>query len=264
MFPLTAFPQWYVGVTGGQYDLNEDGYDWEKSATISTRGGYRFNKIVALEASYSFFAETELEQYPYTTLSGGLLDVGLVGIIPFSDYFEVFGRVGYGYWAANIDDYGYNSDDTGSSWNYGGGFAINFNKNWSLFAGYQKYEVDIDYSDDLTADTVYAGVKFYFDFGSSSEMSSVSNSAERYEHQSAATSSSQLQEVNEAEKSKCRFIKAVTTGAGGPGDLSIHAEKAMNKALVSAASVGADSYYVVKSESTETGASVDLEALKCN
>ena len=259
VFPLTAFSQWYVGITAGQYDLDE----FEKSATISSRGGYRFNKIFALEASYVFFTETELKNSQYHTLQGGLFDVGLVGTIPLSQKFEIFGRVGYGYWAANIDDYGYNADDTGDSWNYGGGLAINFNKNWSLFAGYQKYEFDTEYG-DLNADTVYAGVKFYFDFDSSSKTSSTDNSAVRYEQRPTPVSSPQLRAVNETEKNSCSFVKTVTTGSGGPGDSSIHAENAMKNALISAANAGADSYYIVDIETTGTGASVILEALNCN
>ena len=261
-FPLTAFSQWYVGATAGQYDPDED--DWEKSATISTRGGYRFNKIFALEASYVFFTETELNNNSNYTLEGGLFDVGLVGTIPLSRKFEIFGRVGYGYWAADINDYGYNADDTGDSWNYGGGLAFNFNKNWSLFAGYQKYEFDIDYSGNLKADTVYAGVKFYFDFDTSSKTSSTSNSAVRYEPQPTPVNSPQLRAVNETEKSGCSFVETVTAGSGGPGDPSIHTENAMKKALVLAANAGADSYYVVNNETTGTGASVILEALNCN
>jgi len=59
-------------------------------------------------------------------------------------------------------------------------------------------------------------------------------------------------------------IKTVSSGAGGLGDPSIHSENAMNKALVSAANAGADSYYVVDFETTEAGASVVLETLTCN
>jgi hypothetical protein len=262
--PLTAFSQWYVGVTGGVYELNESGWDWETAGIYSPRGGYRFNKIFALEGSYVFFGESELENYPYNTIEGGLFDIGLVGTIPVTQKFEIFGRIGYGYWAANIDDYGYNNDDTGSSWNYGGGLAYNFNKNWSLFAGYQRYEFDLDYNSDLSADTVYAGGKFYFDFDKSSNRASSSNSAVLYESQPTPVVSPQLRAVTEAEKNSCSFLKRVTAGAGGPGDPSIHTENAMKKALVSAANAGADSYYVVDTETTDTGASVILEALNCN
>jgi hypothetical protein len=42
VFPLAAFSQWYVGITAGQYDL----YEFEKSATISSRGGTDLTKYL--------------------------------------------------------------------------------------------------------------------------------------------------------------------------------------------------------------------------
>jgi hypothetical protein len=62
----------------------------------------------------------------------------------------------------------------------------------------------------------------------------------------------------------CNFIKTVTTGSGSLGDPSVHIENAMKNALDSAANAGADSYYVDDTKTTGTGASVILEALKCN
>lgn len=259
VFPLTALPQWYVGATAGQYDLDESG--WESSALLSTRGGYKFNDVLSIEASYTFFTETENEYYD--TLEGGLIDIGLVGTIPLSKKFEIFGRVGYGYWAADINDYGYNSDDTGDAWNYGGGLAFNINKNFTLFAGYQKYEFDSDYVDDLKADTVYAGLKFYFDFSSDPEGATTQSSAGSHGQQPPPESFVQLQAVDSTGKSECILIKTVTTGSGGPGDPSAHKENAMRKALISAADAGADSYYVVDIKTADTGASVVLEALDC-
>ena len=108
------------------------------------------------------------------------------------------------------------------------------------------------------------GGKFYFDFDNSSNRASSLNSAAPYEPQPTPVSSPQLRAVTEAEKSSCRFLETVTTGAGGSGDPSIHTENAMKKALVSAANAGADSYYVVDTETTSTGTSVILEALNCN
>jgi len=261
-FPMSAFSQWYVGATVGQYDLDEAG--WEESAMISARGGYKVNDVFSLEASYVFFTETEWNNSRYYTLEGGLLDVGLVGTIPLSKKFEIFGRVGYGYWAADVNDYGYNADDTGDSWNYGGGLAFNINKNFSVFAGYQKYDFDIEYGGDLKADTVYAGLKFFFDFSKSSSTGSTSNTAVSQNTQPLPDRTPQLQAVDATEKSSCRFVKTVNTGSGGPGDPSFHAENAMRKALVAAADAGADSYYVVDSETTGTGASIILEALNCS
>jgi opacity protein-like surface antigen len=262
LLPAAAYAQWYIKAAAGQYDLDAPG--WDEAAIISTGGGFKFNDVIALEASYVYFAETEFENNPYYSLEGGLIDIGLVGTIPLSRKFEIFGRVGYGYWAADVNDYGYNSDDTGDAWNYGGGVAFNINRNFTLFAGYQKYEFDIDYSGDLKADTVYAGLKFYFDFGGGSEAKTPQSSAAAYTPQPTTVTAPKLQAVDASKRSNCVFLETVTTGAGGPGDPSLHSENAMKKALVTAANAGADSYYVVDTETTAMGASVVLEALKCN
>ena len=75
--------------------------------------------------------------------------------------------------------------------------------------------------------------------------------------------SPQLRAITESEKDNCVFVKPITTGAGGGSDPSERTEAAMNKALTQAASAGADSYYVVDVETTASGASVVLEALRC-
>ena len=262
VFPVTAFSQWYVGSTGGQWELDEDG--WDNAAMFSGRGGYKFNDYFSIEGSYVHFAESEFEDgYSYATLSGALWDAGLVGTIPFSDRFEVFGKVGYGVWAADVNGYGFNSDDTGDSWNYGAGFQINFSKNWSMLAGYQRYEFDVDFG-DLKADTIYAGVKFYFDFSKPINSSAVGGSSSGSAIPSTPIVSPQLRAVSDAERDSCREIKSVTAGSGGPGDLATHNEIAMRKAIDSAAIAGADSYYVVDVQSNDSNVSVIMEALRCN
>jgi hypothetical protein len=75
---------------------------------------------------------------------------------------------------------------------------------------------------------------------------------------------SQLRAVTETEKADCQFVRSITRGTGGNNDASANTEKAMNSALSDAASLGADSYYVVNVETSATGASVVLEALNCN
>jgi len=52
-------------------------------------------------------------------------------------------------------------------------------------------------------------------------------------------------------------------GAGGSADPSLYVEAAMEQALIEAASVGADSYSVINLDTTDSGASVVIEALKC-
>lgn len=264
LFPATAFSQWYVGGTIGQYELNEVQSD--RSALISPRGGYRFNNVLSIETSYVFFSETDLDdpRYYNETLEGGMIDLGLVVTIPITRRFEIFGRAGLGYYAVNVDDWGYNADDTGNAWNYGGGIAFNINRNFSIFGGYQKYEFDVSGGDDLSADTIYAGLNFFFDFSAPGKSSKVAPSAGQYEPQKSSNPTPQLRAVSESEKGQCTFVETISAGSGGPGDPTVHTENAMHKALISASEAGADSYFVVDINTTSEGASVVLEALDCN
>jgi len=50
---------------------------------------------------------------------------------------------------------------------------------------------------------------------------------------------------------------------GGGGDSSQYVEKAMDSALTQVANTGANTYFVVNLDITDSGASVVLEALRC-
>jgi hypothetical protein len=80
----------------------------------------------------------------------------------------------------------------------------------------------------------------------------------------ANQNASQLRAVSAEDKEDCEFIKTITKGVGGGGDSSQYVEKAMDSALTKAANNGADSYFVVNLDITDSGASVVLEALRCN
>lgn len=75
---------------------------------------------------------------------------------------------------------------------------------------------------------------------------------------------SQLREVDAAEKSVCELIASINRSSGGSGDTAIYIDQAMNLAIAEAENKGADAYYVINIERTNSGASVALDALKCN
>ena len=81
--------------------------------------------------------------------------------------------------------------------------------------------------------------------------------------QSPVEEISQLRSVNADGRKDCEFIKSITRAAGGSGDVSKHLEKAMNDAQNAAAKAGADSYFIEDVNTTASGASVVLEALRC-
>lgn len=74
---------------------------------------------------------------------------------------------------------------------------------------------------------------------------------------------SSLRAVSENEKGKCEFVKSVMKGSGGAGNEEDFVERAMHQAMNEAAASGADSYYLADTDITEHGASVLIEALRC-
>ncbi len=78
------------------------------------------------------------------------------------------------------------------------------------------------------------------------------------------TSGSSLRSVDQTEKDSCEFINTITRGSGGQRESTLNIERAMNLALDAAAVAGANSYFVVKADTTTSGATVIVEALNCS
>jgi OOP family OmpA-OmpF porin len=272
LLPVQLFAQGYLGGTVGQAELESEGFD--RSTSFSIAGGYRLNEYFAFEATYADFGKTEpdfIDPGLDVFVEATAFDVAILGILPVTNRFEIFARAGFMSWEIDAGS-GLLPDVTasidGEDFNYGAGFSVNFNEKFSVFAGYQRYRFEaFNESEDL--DNLYVGAKYYFGQGrqitsTSSPSSSYSSQSTVYEPASTYTAGTSLRAVTESEKGGCTFLRSFTAGAGGPGDPSLHTETAMNKALTQAASAGADSYYVVDIDTTASGASVVLEALKCN
>jgi OOP family OmpA-OmpF porin len=264
LFPLAVYSQGYMAVTAGQSDIDipflDDSYAW------SVQAGYRLGDYFAFEAGYSDLGDWDVSgPGGAAVLEGYGFDLALLAILPITERFELFGRVGYAHWEADFVAAGpalpgvIALSESGEDGTYGGGIAFNVTPQWNLSLGFQRYDadgVDIDYA--------YVGSKYYF--GSRSTTKSAP-SQPTYQQQAAATYDPvvpQLRAKSASDKDACQFITTISTGAGGPGDPSTHTQKAMDKALTQAAATGADSYYLVDADATATGASVVLEALKCN
>jgi len=263
-FPIAALSQGYTGITVGRSDT--DLPDFDDSSAWSFQAGYRFGDYFALEGSY-----TDLGDWGFTApgnvaaavVEGYGVDIAILGILPITEKFELFGRVGYAHWEADITAVGLggflSADESGEDPTYGGGIAFNVTPRWNLSLGYQLYKAE-----DVDIDYFYVGSKYYFGAGSTSKTSSPEPTYQQQPTGSGYREAPQLRAKSESEKDNCRFIKTISTGSGGPGDSSYHAANAMDKAMQNAAAAGADSYYLVKTESTGQGAAVVIEALDCN
>jgi OmpA-OmpF porin, OOP family len=90
---LTAFPAfaiqpdagWYLGFGAGQSQMREAPED--KSTGGKAFLGYQFNRVLALEAGYVY-----LGRFEATKVKGPFVEA--VGMIPLSDRFSLFGKIG--------------------------------------------------------------------------------------------------------------------------------------------------------------------------
>ncbi|APV51265.1 hypothetical protein BWI17_17195 [Betaproteobacteria bacterium GR16-43] len=168
-----AFAQsWYFGGGIGRGNLNVSGTDLnlpnasvgDSATTYTLRGGYRFSPNFALEAAYY-----DLGEYDF---SGSLGSVGVagtakakafalnaVGIVPLSEAFDLYARIGYGSaeLKANASAAGYvaNDKDHQSGAFYGVGARWNINRNWGFFAEWTR-------ADKIEVDAYIAGIDFRF------------------------------------------------------------------------------------------------------
>ncbi len=261
--PLTALSQGYIGGFLGQSDI---GSDFDKSTSYSLLGGYRFNDYIALEASYVNLGEADYKYYsPTIYVDADGWNASVLGILPITEKFELFGNVGFMAWEAGGGSGDISVDVVdGEDFNFGAGLAYNFTDKFSLYGGYQQYRFEA-FGESDNVKTYYLGTKIYF--GNRSQESKQKTSAPvqaSYQTQPTSTPNYQLRAVSESAKQSCEFIRTITRGSGGPGDQSIYTESAMENALIEAAKAGANSYYIVDMETTANGASVVLEALNCN
>lgn len=115
---MAAEPGWYalgaIGVSHADSDLHDltvaEAYAVGYSASVETTeagvglkliGGYRVNDNFAVEGGYYYLgeAESEITSSAYTaknTITGHMLAVDAVGILPLGNVFELFGKAGVG------------------------------------------------------------------------------------------------------------------------------------------------------------------------
>jgi len=137
---------WYAGGALSQAYVDENGLD-DNDSGGKLFGGYHLNENFAVEASYYDFGD---QVDGSSTLSIDGFSLGLVGSVPLSDRFSVFGKVGIHAWDADISGpiRARFSDDSDSDLFYGAGLDYAMNSNWTIRGEYERYEVD-DFNMDV-------------------------------------------------------------------------------------------------------------------
>ena len=169
----TAFAQsWYIGGGIGRGNLDVSGNELglpnasvgDSATTYTLRLGFRLNPYFAIEGAYY-----DLGEYDFSGNLGSVSVAGTakakafalnaVGILPMSEAFDLYGRLGYGEaeLKANASAAGFvgNDSDRQSGMFYGVGARWNLARNWGVFAEWMK-------ADKIKVDSYLVGIDLRF------------------------------------------------------------------------------------------------------
>ena len=145
-----------LGVKVGQSEIEISSFK-DSESTAQFYGGYRFMKFVGFELEWSQLGQFQDTSGPTSTYEINRLDLFVVGVIPISR-FEIYGKVGYGYWDGTRLTTGVNFGADGTEPAFGIGFAVKFAGILALRVEYEEF--DVDTIDKLTMAAV--GLDFRF------------------------------------------------------------------------------------------------------
>lgn len=141
----------YAGIDAGSTKI--EGFDREGGYGAFI--GYKFSPGFAVEAGYHRLADTEFRSGSLTAnVTVDQIDVSLLGSVPLSNGFDVYGRLGYNRLEADADVAGFSAKEHDSNVLYGLGLGYSFSP---VVQG--RLEVQKPSSD---ATRVLAGVSFRF------------------------------------------------------------------------------------------------------
>jgi OmpA-OmpF porin, OOP family len=162
---LGAAPQvlargsFYVGASAGWSDIDNEiafpglitaGTADGKNTGYKIFGGYEFNRYFGVEVSLVDLGKLKYSgSYLGVPVTGGKVEVvGLngsaVGIVPVSESFSLFGKLGIFAWDASWSDVTggvpTKAQDNGANLSIGAGFAFNFTKNFSARLEWERFK----------------------------------------------------------------------------------------------------------------------------
>jgi len=151
---MTAHAGWFVGGGVGMSE-NRD-YDCDGCGVVGSVddngpagklfGGYRFQRVVAVELGFAQLADTEASgPLPFTDrLEVNGPYASIVGILPVGDHFEIFAKTGLMHWSQDVAYNGYSGSFSGTDLTYSLGGAFNLTvgglAGWSVQLELQQFE----------------------------------------------------------------------------------------------------------------------------
>ena len=148
-------PSFYVGAGFGTTEVSEDSIDEfiadDSDNGLKVFGGYSFNQYFAIEATYFDLGEAgggiEDDFFGDVSFDIGVsgLNASAVGVLPVSDMFSLFGKVGFASYdvdvSVNIDGVSGSDSESESDMTYGVGGALSFGQ-FGVRLEYEAINVD--------------------------------------------------------------------------------------------------------------------------
>lgn len=139
----TAFAQGgYFGFGVGSATYSEDDFD-ETDTGLNLYGGARVNENLGLEVSYTDFGKQEGDYYGYdASVEVTGLGFSMVGYLPLSNEFDLFGKVGLMAWDADVELGPLYGSDDGTDLLFGFGATFHANEQFSLRGAWEFLDLD--------------------------------------------------------------------------------------------------------------------------
>ena len=140
-FPSTARAEFIFGAGTGTNTVNLDESFDESDLGWKAFAGFRFVRFFGLELQYIDFGNPENDD-----ISVELNELALfaVGVIPIGEWFEIYGKGGYGQWRVEVENNAtsdfFEDDDYDIA--YGGGLAFIINQTVGIRLEYERFEVE--------------------------------------------------------------------------------------------------------------------------
>jgi opacity protein-like surface antigen len=131
----------YVGASIGQFGVDESGFS-ESDTSFKLFGGWMYNQFIGGDLEYIDGGTVRDGDFGIDSTG---INVSIKGNWPVTEQFDVFGKVGYYFWDADIDvtgNSGQESNESGSDVSWGIGAGWNFTENLGLIAEYQWFTVE--------------------------------------------------------------------------------------------------------------------------
>src|SRR6185295_5802147 len=157
---------WYIGGGIGQFNAQIDDVNqvddtinrWDEDDTAyKLFAGYRLNKILSFELDYINLGEPSGDVVPGFNVDSSVDGFApyVVATLPLGNFFEVYGRLGYYFYDANVGmqstlDDRVEFDEESQDLVYGAGIGANIGEKLNIRFEYEKFDLEgLDDSDSL-------------------------------------------------------------------------------------------------------------------